>query len=200
MSPRYVVLFFLLTPQTAQAMIDLSTGAEPRIECSKCPAKRTLFNIAWNCISTIIICTWISIHPNVPPAGKWKGLWRRLEMMFWTVIAPELVLAWAVRQWFAAWEIRDTVNCSHEGPSRYNAPTGEETNDDIGLITGLIRTIWGWFGKGPTAASGAPRSIALFVVEFDDKIRFRIKKVDDGTRSVAWDGRNHDGQSCIRRQ
>jgi len=35
--------------------------------------------------------------------------------MFWTVVAPELILAWAVRQWFAAWEIRDTVNGSPEG-------------------------------------------------------------------------------------
>ena len=35
--------------------------------------------------------------------------------MVWTVIAPELVLAWAVRQWFAAWEVRDLVNGSQEG-------------------------------------------------------------------------------------
>src|SRR6266508_1097156 len=114
MFPQYVVLSFLLTPQTAQAMIDVSARAEPGIEC-KCPAKRTLFNVAWSCISTIIICAWVSVHPNVPPSGLWKGLWRRLEMMFWTVIAPELVLAWAVRQWFAAWEIRDTVNGAREG-------------------------------------------------------------------------------------
>ena len=30
--------------------------------------------------------------------------------MSWTIVVPELILAWAVRQWFAAWEIRDTVN------------------------------------------------------------------------------------------
>jgi len=35
--------------------------------------------------------------------------------MIWTIIAPELVLAWAVRQWFAAREIRDAVNGSSEG-------------------------------------------------------------------------------------
>jgi len=32
------------------------------------------------------------------------------KMMMWTIIAPELILAWAVRQWFSAWEIRDAVN------------------------------------------------------------------------------------------
>ena len=35
-------------------------------------------------------------------------------MMFWTIIAPELILAWAVRQWYGAWEIKDTVNGSEE--------------------------------------------------------------------------------------
>jgi len=30
--------------------------------------------------------------------------------MFWTIVAPELVLGWAVRQWFAAREIRDFYN------------------------------------------------------------------------------------------
>jgi len=30
--------------------------------------------------------------------------------MFWMVVAPELVLAWAVRQFFAAKHVRDTYN------------------------------------------------------------------------------------------
>ena len=33
-----------------------------------------------------------------------------MRIMFWMVIAPELVLARAVRQWFAAREIRDAYN------------------------------------------------------------------------------------------
>jgi len=113
MFPQYFVLFLLLGSRAAQVMpIDLSARAG--IE-SNCPTKRTLFNITWNCISTIIICAWVSVHPNVPPSGHWKRLWLRLEMMFWTIIGPELMLAWAVRQWFAAWEIRDTVNGTREG-------------------------------------------------------------------------------------
>ena len=113
---QYVMsLFCLLTPQGAQAIIELSNrAAEPSLEYI-CPVKRTLFNIVWNCISTTIICAWVSVHPNVPPSGQWKGLRRRLEMTFWTIIAPELILAWAVRQWYAAWEIRDTVNGADEG-------------------------------------------------------------------------------------
>jgi len=33
-------------------------------------------------------------------------------MMFWMIVVPELVLAWAVRQYFVAKEIRDTVKAS----------------------------------------------------------------------------------------
>ena len=53
------------------------------------------------------------MHPNLPPSGFWSGLRRRLQMMFWSVIAPELVLACAVRQWFAAWEVMDMWNKIH---------------------------------------------------------------------------------------
>ncbi len=45
-----------------------------------------------------------------PPPNKWKARWNRLRIMFWMVIAPELVLAWEVRQRFAAREIRDAYN------------------------------------------------------------------------------------------
>jgi len=45
-----------------------------------------------------------------PPPNKWKAQWNRLRIMFWMVIAPELVLAWEVRQRFAAREIRDAYN------------------------------------------------------------------------------------------
>jgi len=38
--------------------------------------------------------------------------------MFWMIVAPELVLAWAVRQFFAARDIRDTYNESHPGKYR----------------------------------------------------------------------------------
>ena len=79
------------------------------------PLKRTLFGIIWSCLSTTILCAWTAVHPNVPPESKWQARWNRLELMFWMIVAPELVLAWAVRQFFAAKEIRDAYNHSREG-------------------------------------------------------------------------------------
>jgi len=77
---------------------------------------RTLFDIIWGCFSTTFICAWATVHPNIPSGGECgrKLLWRRLNLMFWTLVAPEVTLAWAVRQWFAAQAIADTYN-KHKG-------------------------------------------------------------------------------------
>jgi len=82
---------------------------------SKPQPPRTLFSMAWSCILTTFICAWTSVHLNVPPQGQMGGLLARVKMMFWTTtVALELILAWAVRQWFAAREIRDIYN-QHRG-------------------------------------------------------------------------------------
>jgi len=95
---------------------DLPARDEPLSpEGYKNQLKRTLFGIIWACVSTTILCAWTAVHPNVPPQSKWKARWNRLKLMFWMIVAPELVLAWAVRQFFGAKDIRDTYNESHPG-------------------------------------------------------------------------------------
>ena len=112
----YLLLPVLSAYNNAPAMFDLATRDEPLCpESCKCQLKRTLFCIIWSCLSTTILCAWTAVHPNVPPRRKWKARWNRLKLMFWMVVAPELVLAWAVRQFFAAKDIRDTYNYSREG-------------------------------------------------------------------------------------
>ena len=113
--PRMLVLYFLfyVLPYVEATPICIDR-AETRLE-SNPPLPRTLFGIVWSCLSTIIICAWTSVHPNVPPPNPWKARWNRLRLMFWMIIAPELVLAWAVRQFFAAREIRDEYNRRYPG-------------------------------------------------------------------------------------
>jgi len=85
--------------------------------------QRTLFDVTWGCILTMVLCAWTSVHPNVPPLNRtWQGFWARMKMLFWTVVAPELILAWAVRQWFAAREIRNIYNNSFRGKSSHYVP------------------------------------------------------------------------------
>ncbi|KAJ7450795.1 hypothetical protein FB451DRAFT_1285150 [Mycena latifolia] len=76
----------------------------PADSCNNINSCRTLFDIVWGCLSTIFACTWVSVHPNVPePDQCWLALlWRRLRMMLVAIIAPELIVGFAARQFFAA--------------------------------------------------------------------------------------------------
>ena len=70
-----------------------------------CPAdQRTIWDILWSCLATIFACSWVSIHPNIPSANESSRriFLRRLELMFWAVIAPETIITWALRQWLGA--------------------------------------------------------------------------------------------------
>src|SRR6266571_4578218 len=118
----YFLLSVLSAYKVSPAMFNLAARDEPLCpESCKYVLKRTLFEITWSCLSTIILCAWTAVHPNVPPRSKWKARWNRLELMFWMIVAPELVLAWAVRQFFAAKDIRDTYNNSREGKCCYDS-------------------------------------------------------------------------------
>ena len=70
-----------------------------------CPAdQRSIWDILWSCLATILACSWFSVHPNIPAPNEssWRILLRRLELMFWALVAPEMVIGWAFRQWTSA--------------------------------------------------------------------------------------------------
>ena len=70
-----------------------------------CPAdQRSIWDILWSCLITIFACSWVSVHPNIPAPdeSRWKNFLRRLEIMFWVVVAPEVIIGWAFRQWSGA--------------------------------------------------------------------------------------------------
>ena len=70
-----------------------------------CPAdQRTIWDILWSCLATIFACSWVSVHPNIPASNEsWGRIFlRRLELMFWAVVSPEMIITWALRQWIGA--------------------------------------------------------------------------------------------------
>lgn len=71
---------------------------------SVCSAGRTLTDILWSCLATIFACSWVSVHPNIPATTdtRMRIVLRRLELMFWAIIAPDVIIFWAMRQWFGA--------------------------------------------------------------------------------------------------
>jgi len=70
-----------------------------------CPAdQRSIWGILWSCLATIFACSWVSVHPNIPAPNEssWRIFVRRLELMFWAVVGPEMIITWALRQWSGA--------------------------------------------------------------------------------------------------
>lgn len=63
---------------------------------------RSMYSVLLNCWTTIFICAWQSLHLNIPPEGDLEKIWRKIKLMLWMLVVPELVLAWAVKQRFAA--------------------------------------------------------------------------------------------------
>ncbi|TFK36322.1 hypothetical protein BDQ12DRAFT_699617 [Crucibulum laeve] len=65
---------------------------------------RSIWDIIWSCAATIFACTFLSIHPNIPAPDEswWKVTRRRTKIMIYAIIAPEMVIWWAMRQWVGA--------------------------------------------------------------------------------------------------
>ncbi|KAJ7364213.1 hypothetical protein DFH08DRAFT_838607 [Mycena albidolilacea] len=100
-------LFVRLLQSKNGSTAPVSNYSEPRAltdTCEDINDCRKLFDIVWGCLATIFACTWVSVHPNVPPPRQsWLALLcRRLKMMLIAVLAPELIVGFATRQFFVA--------------------------------------------------------------------------------------------------
>lgn len=75
---------------------------------------RSESSIVWGCLATIFACSWVAVHPNIPALSGSIFL-TRLELMVCMLIAPELVIIWAARQWYAAHRIADSDHYNDKG-------------------------------------------------------------------------------------
>ncbi|KAH9967501.1 hypothetical protein BC827DRAFT_1123443 [Russula dissimulans] len=75
--------------------------------CNDPNDRRSLWDIIRSCAITIFLCTWVSVHPNIPsPDDGWPRVTlRRVGLMFATLVVPEAIIAWALRQRMAASEL-----------------------------------------------------------------------------------------------
>jgi hypothetical protein len=87
--------------QDVQAFPIPAVDANVKPSCNEINQCRTTWNIVWSCLSTIALCTWVSVHPNIPnPDEEWLAMiFRRIKLMMLAIIAPEAVILWAIRQW-----------------------------------------------------------------------------------------------------
>ncbi|KAF9566588.1 hypothetical protein CPC08DRAFT_703949 [Agrocybe pediades] len=82
-----------------------------------CP--RTRLEIIWTCLATILAASWVAVHPNMPGpnVSKVKKILWRIELMLWAIIAPELIILWAMQQWYGAKVLENKFISSYRKPN-----------------------------------------------------------------------------------
>jgi hypothetical protein len=102
-------LFLLYYLLTIRAMpVPKIKDSEVTTACDNIHDCRTLEDIVWSCVTTIFLCTWVSLHPDISkPINKkddriWKKLGRfvsgKLVSFLSALLIPELILNWALGQ------------------------------------------------------------------------------------------------------
>ena len=78
-------------------------GSVDALQCT-CPDTRSILDIIWSCLATVFLCTWVSVHPNLGPPKELKimRVVRRVKVMFWGLLGPDIILFWSMAQWFGA--------------------------------------------------------------------------------------------------
>ncbi|KAH9961082.1 hypothetical protein BC827DRAFT_1384065 [Russula dissimulans] len=103
-------------PQSPPVLsLDLDQFQSP--SCNDPNNSRSLWDIIRSCAFTIFLCTWVSVHPNIPsPDEGWPRITiRRIGLMLATLIVPEAIVAWALRQRFAAGKLAKEYEDAGEG-------------------------------------------------------------------------------------
>jgi hypothetical protein len=83
---------------------NLDQKTAPSETCTDLNNCRGLSDIILSCLATLLSCTWIALHPNIPgPSETWlKITLRQFGLMILALIAPELIVVWAMRQWISS--------------------------------------------------------------------------------------------------
>ena len=76
---------------------------------------RTALGIVWSCLTTIFACVWIAIHPNLLFKGE-QPFTRCLMIFTFMLVAPELIVLWAVQQWWSSHRLAS----QYESASNYS--------------------------------------------------------------------------------
>ncbi|TFK63098.1 hypothetical protein BDN72DRAFT_337928 [Pluteus cervinus] len=65
---------------------------------------RSTWTILLSCFFTAVACVYCAIHPNLPnPKASYRMLlWEKVTLLVLIICCPEVVMMWAIGQWFGA--------------------------------------------------------------------------------------------------
>ncbi|KZP14050.1 hypothetical protein FIBSPDRAFT_935960 [Athelia psychrophila] len=145
-----------LTANLASPFLDttssLASSNSTSDTCNDINNCRTVVGIVTSCLATIIACIWSAVHPNVPGPSQ-SSMSRQIEslkIIVVTLLAPEWVLAWAVRQSLQAREYAEMLerarveaaeeailyhsqSSTHEGHATRYSSSGQESDQAPGI-------------------------------------------------------------------
>jgi len=76
------------------------------------PNTRGTFDILWLCLTTLAMCVWTAVHPNISlKPGTKNSLVTRLGMMLVAIVFPEVIISSAWRQFRLAHWLRTEFKC-----------------------------------------------------------------------------------------
>jgi hypothetical protein len=77
---------------------------------------RALFSIVWSCLTTVFLCTWVAMHPDVPDGNETDWFYRlwtsRIHGLAVMLIAPEWFVIKASDDWASACGLIKRMSCS----------------------------------------------------------------------------------------
>lgn len=108
------------------------TTDPPSNSCIYRDGYRSLYSIIQTCLLTIFACIWVAVHRNIPGPNQ-SRIYIQLEwlkVVALTLLVPEWILAWAVRQWFSARKLAEALEAR-----RISAQRDWEENQKITSMT-----------------------------------------------------------------
>jgi hypothetical protein len=127
-----IMIILLLAFSLFQSYYGNQGQGQPFIElravstCGDQNSRRSIWSIIWSCLTTIFLCTWVALHPNVAfrpekPNAHWSKRWiwdplrdfwsYKLPLFMWALLVPEYILLCSIRQFFMAGKIREQGGC-----------------------------------------------------------------------------------------
>ncbi|KAJ7840847.1 hypothetical protein B0H14DRAFT_3695283 [Mycena olivaceomarginata] len=147
-------------PLESPQLLDTRTSESVAASCDNLTHCRKLSAVVWSCLATIFACTWVSVHPNVPPPNQSQddgGLCRTaisrgphaVEGIQIPAPAPPFSSAWAgsfssegypfatKEQLFASPRLRDAILAIHP-----NDITDKSKGDFLSKGVALLQGLW----------------------------------------------------------